>query len=281
MYRERMNSYYPPTIRSISDFQGIIDSEYPEFEQLQVALENVISNAYLSTMDEFRIAQWEKVLGIKPLSDSTLEDRRETIMARIRGQGKLNTEMINIIVKTFTGGTAESHIKDNVLYVKITPPPENKSYRFENVEQELAKKVPAHLGFDISRNYYTWKDININNPTWNDVRSKHITWENMLLSIPLDYSKPIIIKQPENQTVPVNGAAIFTIEAVGEGDLTYRWEYSRPNDTRWSYTTMTGYNTNTLTVDATAARNGYQYRCEIKDATGAVAYTEVATLTVS
>lgn len=184
MYRERMNSYFPEVVRTIEDFQAIINSEYPEFEGAELNSERVMDNAYLLTMGEERIKEWEKILSIKPLEDSSIDDRRETVIARIRGQGKLNTALINIIVNTFTGGTANSWVENSVLYVVITPPPKNKQYRFENVEQEISKKVPAHLGFRIDRNYFQWSDIRKEYTTWQDVKDGFDTWEDVYLYVP-------------------------------------------------------------------------------------------------
>lgn len=186
MYRKRMNSYYPQVVQSILEFQAIIDAEYPEFEALEQSNDRVMSDAYLLTMTEARVKEWENMLGIRPLEGSSVGDRRDTVIARIRGQGKLNTELINTIVGTFTGGTANSWVKDSTLYVEITPSPNSKQYRFENVEQELAKKVPAHLGFKVSRNYYTWEEINNTYTTWNDVKSDFDKWEDVLLFIPFN-----------------------------------------------------------------------------------------------
>lgn len=184
MYQERMNSYYPEVIRSIEEFQAIIDSEYPEFEALEIAKNSIIDNAYLSTMGETRIIQWEKILNIRPLDDSSLDDRRETIIARIRGQGKLNTALINSIVNAFTGGSANSWVANSTLYVEITPPPDNKQYKFANVEQELAKKVPAHLGFVVSRNYYTWEETKQRFATWQNVKDNFDTWNDVYIFVP-------------------------------------------------------------------------------------------------
>lgn len=180
MYRERMNSYYPQVIQSILEFQAIIDGEYPEFESVLDDTERVISDSYLTTMSEDRIEQWENMLGIQPIEGSSVSDRRETVIARIRGQGKLNTELIDIIVGTFTGGVANSRIKDGVLYVEITPPPENKQYQFLNVEQELKNKIPAHLGLHVCRNYYEWYEIDNAYSTWGDVRNTYATWTDVL-----------------------------------------------------------------------------------------------------
>ena len=186
MYRERMNNYYPQVIQSILEFQAIIDSEYPEIESVLDGTERVIDDAYLTTMSDDRIEQWENMLGIQPIEGSSVSDRRETVIARIRGQGKLNTELINIIVSTFTGGTANSWVKDSVLYVEVTPPPNNKQYQFLNVEQELKNKIPAHLGLRVERNYYTWEEIENTHATWGDVESNFDKWEDVLLFVPFE-----------------------------------------------------------------------------------------------
>ena len=184
MYRKRMNGYYPQVIQSILEFQAIIDGEYPEINELSVKKSQITDNAYLTTMSEDRIKQWEEMLNIQPIEGSTFDDRRDTIIARIRGQGKLNTSLINTIVNTFTGGTATSWIENSVLYVEITPPPNNKQYQFENVKQELAKKVPAHLGFQISRNYYSWGEVQSKCSTWQVVKDEFNTWEDVVLYVP-------------------------------------------------------------------------------------------------
>ena len=179
-----MNSYYPQVVQTIKEFKAIIDGESPEFDELSAGRDKVINDAYLSTMTEGRVEQWENLLGIKPLENSTVSDRRDTIIARIRGQGKLNTAMINSIVNAFTGGTANSYVENGVLYVEITPPPENKQFQFANVEQELKLKVPAHLGFNVSRNYLDWREVKRDFATWQDVKNNFGTWQEVFLYSP-------------------------------------------------------------------------------------------------
>jgi hypothetical protein len=186
-YNERMWSYYPEVIKAILEFQSIIESEAPEIESINNAVQRILDDAYLRTMSEDRIKQWEKVLSIQPMFDSTLEDRRETVIARIIGQGKLNTANINKIVKVFTGGTATSWLANNTLYVEVTPPPNNKDYKFENLERELKRKIPAHLGFKVSRNYFTWGDVNEDHTNWqqvNDENKQDNGWRDVLFFVP-------------------------------------------------------------------------------------------------
>lgn len=184
MYQERMLGYYPQVIQAILEFRAIIDGEYPEFDMLEDGVERVINDAWLLTISEDRIVQWEKILGIVPIPGSSDSDRRETIIARIIGQGKLNTTLINSIVNVFTGGTATSWVENSTLYVEINPPPGDKSYQYANVEQELKKKVPAHLNFNVSRNYYTWGEVNDSNSSWQEVLDKLGDWESVCLFVP-------------------------------------------------------------------------------------------------
>lgn len=186
MYRERMLGYYPQVIRDIKDFKAIVDSEAPEFEILADNRDIVLSDAYLTTMAEDRIEQWEQALAIRPLEGSTVDDRRDTIIARIRGNGKLNTATIQSIVNAFTGGSAITYIEDSVLYVIITPPPNNKQYKFANVEAELTNRVPAHLGLEISRNYFSWDEVNDLYPTWGDLNNNFDSWNDVYLFVPFN-----------------------------------------------------------------------------------------------
>lgn len=179
---ERMMEYYPEVIRKIIEFQALIKTEGFEVDFLNNDIELAVNEAYLRTMGEERVANWEKALGISSSGDETLQDRQDTIIARIRGQGKLNTNLINTVVGAFTEGTAISYIKDGVLYVKITPPPGNKQYKFSNVVQELSSKIPAHLGIQVTRNYATWKEVIENYADWNSINQLD-TWEDLKIWI--------------------------------------------------------------------------------------------------
>ena len=180
VFGERMLSYYPQVIQEIIEFQAILKGEGLEFDFLNTEKNLVLDDAYLLTMGEERTSQWEKALGIRPLENSSLSDRRDTIVARIRGQGKLNTALINAIVGAFTGGTANSYVENSTLYVKISPPPDNKQYQFTNVEQELKNKVPAHIRLVVTRNYATWNEIKNNYASWETINALD-NWEELKL----------------------------------------------------------------------------------------------------
>ncbi len=91
--------------------------------------------------------------------------------------------------------------------------------------------------------------------------------------------KPAITTQPSNKTAAAGSTAKFTVKATG-GDLSYQWQYKKAGSSTWYNSTSTGNKTATLTVEATAARNGMQFRCIVKNSLG-TATSNAAKLTVT
>ena len=93
---------------------------------------------------------------------------------------------------------------------------------------------------------------------------------------------PLILEQPQDNSGAVGDLVPFSVTAIGTG-LTYQWQYYATTSPQWrnSSSSTLGYNTDTLRVEATAARNGYQYRCIVTDASSNSATSSAATLTVS
>ena len=88
-----------------------------------------------------------------------------------------------------------------------------------------------------------------------------------------------ITKHPADQTAAAGTTAVFTVAAEGQ-NLTYQWQYRTSETGSWMTTRLTGSVTDTLSVPAVAARNGYQYRCIIMDELGNILYSDPATLYV-
>lgn len=179
----RMIEYYPWVIKCITEFQALIRAEGFEIDFGKNDINLIVSNAYLTTMDEGRIYEWENMLGLSIAADDTLEDRRDRVIAVIRGNGKLNTALINAIVGAFTnGGTATSYVKNSTLYVEILPPKGNKQYKFDNVVKAIEPKIPAHLGLSVKRAYATWGEIKTNFANWQAVNELE-NWEDVKIWI--------------------------------------------------------------------------------------------------
>ncbi|MBQ2062664.1 MAG: leucine-rich repeat protein [Oscillospiraceae bacterium] len=92
---------------------------------------------------------------------------------------------------------------------------------------------------------------------------------------------PYITSQPTDVTASAGGRVVFRVAAyTGTGSLTYRWQYLTPGGSVWRDSSMSGADTDTLRVSATASRNGQQYRCVVTNANGDQAISDPAALTV-
>ena len=77
-----------------------------------------------------------------------------------------------------------------------------------------------------------------------------------------------------------DSSTTFKVAATGS-NLTYQWQFKNATATYWTDSTMAGATTNSITVKGTTARNGYQYRCVVKDGSGNKVTSNAAKLTVN
>ena len=93
-----------------------------------------------------------------------------------------------------------------------------------------------------------------------------------------------VTKNPKGTTVLLSGeTAELHIEAEGNGVeiAGYKWYYRTSSEGTWHETTLTGWNTDTLTVEGKLSRDGYEYRCKVIAENGAYQYTYGGVLRVS
>ena len=84
------------------------------------------------------------------------------------------------------------------------------------------------------------------------------------------------------ETFAATGTKVqFAVTTSVTGGFAYQWQYRRSATAAWINTSMTGYNTATLTVDATKARNGYEYRCVLTGSKSSKLESKAAVLHVS
>lgn len=199
--KKRMYSYYPPEIIRIRDIQAIIDAMCEMIYKCDLGYQAIYDNSTLISMNLERIKEWESMLNITPeqtvpdneVTPEMLQKRRDVILARLKGLNKLNTKTINDIVHSFTRGDATSWFENGVIYVVINLPKEDKTYNFDEVERELKRRVPAHLGMEVSRKYYQWNKIKEATTSWGNVNNNFDNWQTVLYFIPFDDNNPDIV----------------------------------------------------------------------------------------
>jgi len=89
---------------------------------------------------------------------------------------------------------------------------------------------------------------------------------------------PKIVKQPQSLTKNVGDTAVYKVSSVGN-KLNCQWHYSKDNGATWQNVTVSGCKTNTLKIAVAEKKDGWLFRCRVKNVTGAVC-SQPAKLTV-
>ena len=173
----KMIGWYPTTVVAVDTLRAVNDVVGHELDNARARGALLNNNAFLFWMDESRLAEWENALEIDVPENSTVEERRNVIIAKIRGQNKFNVSNIKSIVKTFTGGDAEVTVADGVISVKVLPPNNGQLYNQSALVWELKNKIPAHMQLNIERYYSTWGDVKNNETSWKSIRSGYTNWD--------------------------------------------------------------------------------------------------------
>ena len=173
----KMIGWYPTTVVAVDALRAVNDVVGHELDNARARGALLNNNAFLFWMDESRLAEWENSLEIDVPENSTVEERRNVIIAKIRGQNKFNVSNIKSIVKTFTGGDAEVTVADGVISVKVLPPNNGQLYNQSALVWELKNKIPAHMQLNIERYYSTWGDVKNNETSWQSIRSGYTNWD--------------------------------------------------------------------------------------------------------
>lgn len=74
--------YLPPFMQTYKEPVAALNAEQPEFQIVWKAADRVLYNRFISTADEYGISRFEKILGIYPSSEDTLESRRSRVQSK-------------------------------------------------------------------------------------------------------------------------------------------------------------------------------------------------------
>lgn len=164
-------------------------------------------------------------------------------------------------INSYTGAVSEDDIEQAIYDFAADNALKTDTFSYPKLMSYLLRELP------------TLQDIDL---YLNGARESVIVGENKVAEVQIGAA--YIKTQPSNWIGSVGAAASFSIVAVGN-NLTYQWQLSTNGGTTWQNSTAAGNATPTLSTVATAARNGYQYRCEVTSGEYII-YSQPATLTV-
>jgi hypothetical protein len=165
--------YAPPFLAEIRELKAIYETEGYAAGLLEHELSDLLDQCFLSTATR-GLTRWEEVYGLATNMALSYEQRREMLMAKLRGQGTTTVRMIKETAEAFSGGEIEviedpSGYHFTVRFIGIKGIPKNMN-AFINMLEDIK---PAHLSYSFEYRYTTWNEL-MNGRTWNNI--KGFTW---------------------------------------------------------------------------------------------------------
>lgn len=167
--------YAPFFLAEVRELKAIYETEGYAVGLLEHELSDLLDQCFISTAT-WGLTRWEQVYGLVTNMALTYEQRREILMAKLRGQGTTTSQMIRETAETFSGGEIEV-IEDNphyhfiVRFIGIKGIPRNMNAFIAMLEDIK----PAHLSYSFEYRYTIWNELI--SRSWNSVAD--ITWDGM------------------------------------------------------------------------------------------------------
>lgn len=174
-YYTDLMQYVPPFVAEKTEMNKLYISQGYEAGLARHNLEDLLKQCFVLSAT-WGLIRWEEVFGITPNLSLSYEQRREIVLAKMRGQGTTTVEMIRSVAEAFSGGEVEV-IEDNphyrfiVRFVGIMGIPRNMQ-AFKNMLEEIK---PAHLGYAFEYKWVIWNDLLPY--VWNELRP--YTWDGL------------------------------------------------------------------------------------------------------
>lgn len=112
-------NHYPPVIKQIREMQQIAKAEDIEFSKLNASINEVIQNMFVYTANETGVRRFEKLLGIKPKSAQSLNDRKIYILSMMNRRKMSLSELMAMLSNYSEGITILNDIANMEMIVEI------------------------------------------------------------------------------------------------------------------------------------------------------------------
>lgn len=152
-----MINYLPEWLRDFNEMKKLARAEQDQAEKLWKSCESIWDNNFIDTLDSHGCDRWEAMLHIKPKDSYTLAERRNNIKSRVVEQRPFTVEKLRQMLEAICGaGKYELSIEPDKY--KITCKIELTSKNMiSDVQELLARMVPANMVIDLNLKYNTYK----------------------------------------------------------------------------------------------------------------------------
>lgn len=142
-----IRNHWNETIQEIKEFQVIADIEDKEIGAIQESINDLINDQFVQTSTEKGIARWERILRISPLSNDSLEIRRERVNSKLSNYRPYNKSWLYNKLDAVLGvGRHQHKVKDNILTIKTSA---DEIEAIKSLRKDLRREIPCNIDINV------------------------------------------------------------------------------------------------------------------------------------
>lgn len=167
-------SLLPDYERNSNVFKEYLKAIETEFNEKDIDLDELRNQLSISTAT-WALSIYENALNIKTDSNLSYDERRSVIKGKYRGSGKVDSELIKIVVDSFNVGETSITFDGNIK-IKIEGS-KGKPDNYNLIENAVDEIKPAHIQALFLFSYYTLLEIESMSITEvNNIPIKHLAF---------------------------------------------------------------------------------------------------------
>lgn len=152
---------------------NVIEAIGSSFDVVESNLNQITNDMYFDTCSENMLEFYEAEADITPAASQSIDDRRSTLIAKWRSNGKSDLELLRVTADAWHNGKVNVDFTNGVIEVSFVD--KGVPADLATLKAALEEVAPAHLPFNYAIEYNTWNDVS--SRTWNNVSA--LTWEEM------------------------------------------------------------------------------------------------------
>ncbi len=186
-----MAAYLPGYYRHSGVMQGILKGQGAGVDDYVAAMADVVAQSFVPVAT-WGLDIWEQELGIKTDYRLSIEERRSTVMAKLRGIGTVTVALVRTVAESYANGQVAvidspyGYTYDLYRHVE-GPPAYTVVIRFvdqygvpsamDALKRALRAIIPAHLAIEYEVLYLYWDVLDAQALTWDQLDARGLAWD--------------------------------------------------------------------------------------------------------
>lgn len=171
-----MHDYLPKYYGGVKVADNIVDREADEVAKLNADIDDILAQFFIETAT-WGLAMWERIFGITTDTSKTYAQRREILLGKLRGVGKVDAELIKNVASAYANGevAVENEAAEYTIvitFVSTLGVPE----QIDALMAAVRDITPAHMAINYVFRFYTYAELKATGMTYGALAATGITY---------------------------------------------------------------------------------------------------------